>query len=153
MKKIAWTVGKFVNEDGAGVGVETQTTRYLKRKRRRRGVGKTVESSDGSRDAEVPRGSRGAEAENEMQPLRQRGTLGKRMFTKVVTKIQRRWKRPWKKKEHFAMQAEREAFFCDWSLGDEPLFQGFFESGHASMLERIRRRRAQRCSLLEKAKE
>ena len=75
---------------------------------------KTVETSDGSRDAEVPRGSRGAEAENEMQPLRQRGTLGKIMFTKVVTKIQRRWKRPWKKKEHFAMQAEREAYICDW---------------------------------------
>ena len=47
---------------------------------------------------------------------------------------------------------QRDAYFCDWSLGDEPRFQCFFESRHDSMLERIRRRREQRCSLLNKAK-
>ena len=47
----------------------------------------------------------------------------------------------------------REAYFCDWSPGDEPRFQCFFESRHGSMLERIRRRREQRSSLLEKEKD
>ena len=36
--------------------------------------------------------------------------------------------------------------------GDEPRFQCFFESRHGSRLERIRRRREQRCSLLDNAK-
>ena len=56
-------------------------------------VWKTVETRDGSRNGEVPRGSRGAEAENEMQPLRQCGALRERMSTKMVTKLQRMWKR------------------------------------------------------------
>ena len=59
---------------------------------------------------------------------------------------------PRKKNEHFAKKTDREAYFCVWSPGDEPQFQGFFESRHSSMLDRIRRRREQRCSLLEKAK-
>ena len=30
-----------------------------------------------------------------------------------------------------------EAYFCDWSSGDEPRFQCFFESRHGSMLDKI----------------
>ena len=46
----------------------------------------------------------------------------------------------------------REAYFCGWSPGDESRFQWSFESRHGSMLERIRRRREQRYSLLDKPK-
>ena len=63
-----------------------------------------------------------------------------------------RGNQPWKKNEHFVKKTERDAYFCDWSPGDEPRFQCVFESRHGSMLERIRRRREQRCSLLDKAK-
>ena len=58
----------------------------------------------------------------------------------------------WKKNENFVTRTERETYFCDWSPGDEPRFQCFFETRHGSMLEGIRRRREQRCSLLEKSK-
>ena len=37
------------------------------------------------------------------------------------------------------------------ALGFVPRFQCFFESRHGSMLDRIRRRREQRCSLMEQA--
>ena len=47
---------------------------------------------------------------------------------------------PRRKKRHFAWKAERGAYFCDWSCGDEPRFQCFFERSHGSMLERIRKR-------------
>ena len=50
-------------------------------------VWKAVEVSGDSRNAEIPRGSGGAEIENEMQPMWQCGTLGKRMFTEIVTMI------------------------------------------------------------------
>ena len=49
-----------------------------------------------------------------------------------------------KEAEHFAKKTKREAYFFDWSLGDEPRFQCFFESRHDSVLERIRRCREQR---------
>ena len=49
------------------------------------------------------------------------------------------------------MKTEREACFCDWSPGNEARFQCFFER-HGSLLDRIRRHREQRCSLLEKAR-
>ena len=85
-------VEKFLNEDDDSDFVLEEDERNFKRKTTSR-FRKTIETSDDSRDAEVPRGSRGAEAENEMQLLRQCGTLGKRMSTKVVTRIRRRWKR------------------------------------------------------------
>ena len=47
---------------------------------------------------------------------------------------------------------QRETHFCDWSPQYESRFLCFFENKHCSLLERIRKRREQRCSLLEKAK-
>ena len=57
----------------------------------------------------------------------------------------------WKKNEQSSKKTGREACFCDWSPGNEPRFQRFFER-HGSLFVRIRRRREQRCSLLEKAR-
>ena len=45
---------------------------------------------------------------------------------------------PWKKNKHFVLKTDREAYVCDWSPGHEPRFQFFFESGHGSMLHKIR---------------
>ena len=55
---------------------------------------------------------------------------------------------PGRKMNILPRKTGREAYFCDWSPGDEPRFQCFFESRHGSMLDRIRRR----CSLLKKSK-
>ena len=57
----------------------------------------------------------------------------------------------WKKNEQFPKKTVRETYFCDWSPGNEPRSQCFFER-HGSLLDRIRRHREQRCSLLEKAR-
>ena len=58
-----------------------------------------------------------------------------------------------RKNEYFSKRVEKEAHVCDWRSGYEPRSLGFFfESKHNSMLERVRRRREQRCSLLEKAR-
>ena len=46
----------------------------------------------------------------------------------------------------------RETHFCDWSPQQESRFLCFFESKQCSLLDRIRKRREQRCSMLEKAK-
>ena len=54
---------------------------------------------------------------------------------------------PWKKNEQFPKKMVREAYFCDWSPGNEPRFQFFFER-QGSVFDRIRRRGEQRCSLL-----
>ena len=66
--------------------VETKTTRNIKERDYVKGLA-------GSRDAEIPRGSGRVETENEMQPMWQCGTMGKRMSTKIVTRLQRKWKR------------------------------------------------------------
>ena len=47
---------------------------------------------------------------------------------------------------------QRETHFCDWSPQHESRFLCFFESKHCSLLDKIRKRREQRRSLLEKAK-
>ena len=45
----------------------------------------------------------------------------------------------------------RDAYFRDWSPGNESRFQSFFER-HGSLFDRIRRSREQSCSLLGKAR-
>ena len=50
-----------------------------------------------------------------------------------------------------ARKTGREAYFCDWSPGKETRFHCFFER-HGLLFDRIRRRREQRSSLLEKAR-
>ena len=89
-----------------------------------------------------------------MQPLWECGTLGRGMSTKVVRKVQRRWKEKptMEEKTSTLSRRQRDAYVCDKSTEDGPRFQCFFESRHGFMLERIRRRREQRCSLLDKAK-
>ena len=57
-----------------------------------------------------------------------------------------------RKNDCFSKKTERETHFCDWSPQHESRFQCFFESKHCSLLDRIRKRREQRCPLLEKAK-
>ena len=56
------------------------------------------------------------------------------------------------KNEYLPKKTERETHFCDWSPQHESRFPCLFESKHCSLLDRIRKRREQRCSLLEKAK-
>ena len=56
------------------------------------------------------------------------------------------------KTSFFSKKTGRETHFCDWSPQQESRFLCFFESKHCSLLVRIRKRREQRCSLLEKAK-
>ena len=51
--------------------------------------------------------------------------------------------------EKFTKKIERETHCCDWSPQHESRFLCFLES---NLLNRIRKRREQRCSLLEKAK-
>ena len=63
----------------------------------------------------------------------------------------RKGSQSWKKNEQFPKKSVREASFSDWSRGNEPRFQCFF-GRHGSLLDRIRRRREQHWSLLEKAK-
>ena len=57
-----------------------------------------------------------------------------------------------RKNEYFHKKTERETHFCDWSPQHELRFLCFFKSKHCSLLDRIRKRREQRRSLLEKAK-
>ena len=157
-------VENFINEDNESDFVleedevrevlatawQQKTARNLKRQTTSR-VWQAVEVSGDSRDAKIPRGSGGVETENEMQPMRQCGTLGKRMSTKIVTKLQMRWKRKptLEEKMSILLRKRREACFCDGSDEDEPRFQCSCENRHGSTLDRIRRRREQRCSLLE----
>ena len=56
-------------------------------------VWKTVEIEGDLCNEEIPRGSGRAETENEVQPMRTCGTLGKRMSAKIVARSQRRWQR------------------------------------------------------------
>ena len=83
-----------------------------------------------------------------MQPLWQCGTLGERMSTKVVTSIQRRRKRKstLEENKHFCQEGGERRISATGVLGTSHVFSV------SSMLERIRRRREQRCSLLEKAR-
>ena len=86
--------------------------------------------------------------------LRQCWTLGTRVSTETCTELQRRWTR-WplsEEKRVIFTRKLREPHFCDWSPQHESRFLCFFESKHWSLLDRIRTRREQRCSLLEKAK-
>ena len=56
-----------------------------------------------------------------------------------------------RKNEFFPRQL-RETHFCNWSPQHESRFLCFFESKHCCLLDRIRKRREQRRSLLDKAK-
>ena len=60
-------------------------------------------------------------------------------------------RRFWKKHEQFPKKTGREAYFCDWSPGNESRCQCFFEK-HNSLLDRGCRRCEQPCSKLEKAR-
>ena len=156
-------VEKFINEDdesdftldedevprGAADCVETKR-QEMSKERLRRGFWKTVEIDGDFRNEEIPRGSGRAETDKEVQSMWTCGTLGERMSAIIVARSQR--SQSWKKNEQFPKKTGREAYFCDWSPRIEPRFHCFFER-HGSVSDRIRRRREQRCSLLEKARQ
>ena len=134
--------------------METKTPRRFQKERLRRGFGKP------SKSATTPV-TRKFHAEVEELELRTKcnrcGSVG-HWAREIPQKSSQSHKgggrrnRPWKKNKHLFKKTEIEAYFCEWSPGDEPRFQCFFESRHGSMLERIRRRREQSCSLLDEAK-
>ena len=88
-----------------------------------------------------------------MQSMWTCGTLGKRMPAKVVARSRGRWERKsiLAEKRTSSKENWKEAYFCDWSPGNEQRFLCFFER-HGSLVDKIRKRRQHRCSLLEIAR-
>ena len=84
--------------------------------------------------------------------MRDVGQENVRKSRRKVTKEVEEEINPGRKLNIFSRKTVRETYFCDWNPGNEPRFQCFF-ARHGSLFDRIRRRREQRCSLLEKAKE
>ena len=99
-------VEKFINDDDESdftlnedevrkvlaTAGKQKTTRNFKRETSSR-VWKTVEIDGDLRNEEIPRGSGGAETDEEVQSMWTCGTLGKRMSAKIVAWSQRRWER------------------------------------------------------------
>ena len=147
-------VEKFINEDDeSDVTLDEyevrevlatawkQKRQEISKERLRRGFGKLSKSTTTS-------ATRRFRAEVEELTLRTKCnrcgqvTLGERMSAKIVARLQRRWERKSILEENgqFPKKTVREAFFCDWSPGNEPRFQ-YLYARHGSLLDRNRRPR------------